>query len=65
VSTPGKQIVVLGLITRMPVAGAIWQTLHYLLGLRRLGYDVTYVEAHGITPVHFMQRTEDDGAARA
>ena len=49
-SADRKRIVVLGLITRMPVAGAIWQTLHYLLGLRRLGYDVYYVEAHGITP---------------
>ena len=64
-SASGKPIVVLGLITRMPVAGAIWQTLHYLLGLRRLGYDVHYVEAHGITPVHFMDGPEDDGAAKA
>jgi hypothetical protein len=65
VTAARKQIVVLGLITRMPVAGAIWQTLHYLLGLRRLGYDVYYVEAHGITPVHFMEGPEDDGPARA
>mgnify|MGYP003579104465 CR=1 FL=1 len=34
----------------MPVPGVIWQTLHYLLGFRRLGYDVAYVEAHAQNP---------------
>jgi len=27
-----------------PVAGVVWQHLHYLVGLRRLGHEVTYIE---------------------
>ena len=33
------KIVLLGMMTRIPVAGVVWQTVHYLLGLERLGYD--------------------------
>jgi hypothetical protein len=51
-------IVVLGIMTRIPVGGVIWQTLHYLIGLRRLGFDVYYVEDHGMSPVMFC--TGDD-----
>ena len=32
------QIVVLGMMTKIPVAGVVWQTLHYLVGFERLGY---------------------------
>jgi hypothetical protein len=45
-----KMIVVLGIMGSVPVAGVAWQTLHYLIGLRRLGYDAYYVEATGIWP---------------
>src|SRR5262249_23173364 len=45
--------------------GVVWQTLHYLIGLKRLGYDVYYVEAHGTTPRSFLRRREDDGYANA
>ena len=44
-SVDGRKIVVLGMLTKMPVAGVAWQTLHYLLGFQRLGYDAYYVEA--------------------
>ena len=37
-------LVVLGIMGRAPFAGVAWQTLHYLEGFRRLGYDVYYVE---------------------
>lgn len=60
-----KKIVLLGMMTKMPVAGVVWQTAHYLVGLRRLGYDVYYVEAHARTPSMLMERPEDDGTARA
>src|SRR3954466_13653499 len=60
-----KKIVVLGMMTKMPVAGVVWQTAHYLVGLQRLGYDVYYVEAHARTPSMFMERETDDGSARA
>jgi hypothetical protein len=59
------KIVLLGMMTKMPVAGVVWQTAHYLVGLRRLGYDVYYVEAHARTPSMFMERGDDDGTARA
>ena len=42
-------IVVLGAITRYPVAGIVWLTMQYVLGFRRLGYDCYYVESHGGT----------------
>jgi hypothetical protein len=60
-----KKIVLLGMMTRIPVAGAVWGTLHYLIGLRRLGYDVYYVEAHARTPAMLMERDEDDSSALA
>jgi glycosyltransferase involved in cell wall biosynthesis len=59
------RIVVLGMLAKMPVPGVVWQTLHYLLGFRSLGFDVLYVEAHGRTPSMLMERDTDDGSARA
>jgi hypothetical protein len=41
------RIVVLGIIGRDPVAGVVWQALHYLEGFRRLGHDVFYLEDTG------------------
>jgi GT2 family glycosyltransferase len=60
-----QKIVVLGMMTKMPVAGVVWQTLHYLVGFARLGYDVYYVEAHGRTPSMLMQHEDDDSSAQA
>lgn len=37
-------IVVWGLFASLPFGGMTWQALHYLVGLRRLGFDVWYVE---------------------
>jgi GT2 family glycosyltransferase len=63
---PGRPVVVvLGMLTKMPVAGVAWQTLHYLAGFERLGYDAYYVEAHGRTPSMLMQSEHDDGPALA
>lgn len=58
-------IVVLGMMTKMPVAGVVWQTLHYLLGFQRLGYDVYYVETHARTPSMLMAHEDDDSSALA
>ena len=60
-----SKVVVLGMMAKMPVPGVLWQTLHYLLGLRGLGLDPYYVEAHGRAPSMLMERESDDGAARA
>jgi GT2 family glycosyltransferase len=62
---PKEKIVLLGFLSHFPVAGVAWQTIHYLVGFQRLGYDVYYVEAHGCTPSKLMQSESDDGALRA
>src|SRR5437868_12139945 len=59
------RVVVLGAATKMPVAGVVWQTLHYLLGLERLGFEAWYVEAHARTPSMLMRTERDDGSALA
>src|SRR2546421_10512552 len=60
-----KKIVLLGMMAQMPVAGVVWQTIHYLIGFQRLGYDAYYVEAHGSTPTELMRTAEDDSSALA
>ena len=60
-----KKIVVLGAMSKMPVAGIVFITMQYLVGFKRLGYDVYYVEAHARTPSMFMQCAEDDSSAMA
>jgi hypothetical protein len=43
--TPSKgKIIVFGILFWYPLAGVTYQFLHYLIGLRRLGYDPYYVE---------------------
>ncbi len=59
------RIALLGMMTKIPVAGVIWQTVHYLVGLERLGYEAYYVEAHARTPSMLMERADDDSSARA
>lgn len=39
-----KKIIVLGFMGGCPIAGVIWQHLHYIVGLQRLGHEVWYVE---------------------
>ena len=41
------KVIVFGIIFWYPLAGVTYQFLHYLIGLRRLGYDVYYVEDSG------------------
>src|SRR6202023_960426 len=64
-TAPSKKIVLLGMMTRIPVAGVVWQTGHYLVGLERLGYEPYYVETHARTPSMLMEREEDDSSAMA
>jgi hypothetical protein len=54
-----KVVVVLGIMGCIPVAGTgmAWNTIQHLVGLRRLGYDVYYVEATGVWP--FNATTDD------
>lgn len=60
-----RRIVVLGMMAKTPVPGVVWQTVHYLLGLRRLGLEPIYVEAHARTPSMLMQQPGDAAAERA
>jgi hypothetical protein len=47
-SRHGKgKIVVSGILFWYPLAGVTYQFLHYMIGLRRLGYDVHYIEDSG------------------
>lgn len=39
-----KRIIVMGFMGGCPIAGVIWQHLHYIVGLQRLGHDVYYIE---------------------
>jgi GT2 family glycosyltransferase len=69
-SAPAQQqrpkVVLLGMMSKMPVAGVVWQYLHYLLGFERLGYESYYVEAHGRTPSMLMESGETaDASGRA
>jgi hypothetical protein len=41
---PKGRAIVFGFAFWYPLAGVTWQYLHYLIGLRRLGWDVWYVE---------------------
>lgn len=60
-----KKLVFLGMMSRFPVAGAVWGALHYLIGFQRLGYDVYYVEAHARAPIMLMEGDAGDGSAEA
>jgi len=44
--TKGK-VIVFGILFWYPLAGVTYQFLHYLIGLRKLGYDVHYIEDSG------------------
>jgi len=39
-----KRVVVMGFAAGCPIAGVVWQHIHYIVGLQRLGHDVYYIE---------------------
>src|SRR5260370_42608507 len=43
----GLKIVCSGFLVRYPLGGKSWHEMQYLLGMKRLGHDVTYVEHFG------------------
>ena len=62
-----KRIVVMGFMGSMPIAGVIWQHIHYLVGLQRLGHEVYYIEDSARLPYNpetFEINNEFDYAAR-
>lgn len=58
------KIIVLGMMSRHKVAGMVWLTIQFVIGLKRLGYEVYYVEAHGAPP-NFPSESEEDGHVKA
>jgi hypothetical protein len=46
ITSKGK-IIIFGILFWYPLAGVTYQFLHYLIGLRRLGYDPYYIEDSG------------------
>jgi hypothetical protein len=62
-----KRIVVMGFMGSIPIAGVIWQHIHYIVGLQRLGHDVYYVEDSARLPYNpetFEVNEELDYAAK-
>lgn len=62
-----KRIVVMGFMGGCPIAGVIWQHIHYIVGLQRLGHDVYYVEdsaRYPYNPVTYEQNEDYRYAAQ-
>src|SRR5262245_41025287 len=64
ISTRPK-VVVLGMTSKIPFAGIVFLVVQYLVGLKRLGFDVYYVEAHGRVPWMLMNGRDVNGSALA
>ena len=50
------RIIVTGLIAQYPLGGVAWDYLQYVVGLARLGHDVTYIEDTGQWPYDPVQQ---------
>ena len=62
-----KRIVVMGFMGGCPIAGVVWQHIHYIAGLQRLGHDVYYVEdsaRYPYNPVTYEENEDYRYAAR-
>ncbi|PYL17403.1 MAG: hypothetical protein DMF46_00335 [Verrucomicrobia bacterium] len=62
-----KRILVMGFMGSCPIAGVIWQHVHYIVGLQWLGHDVYYIEDSARLPYNpetFEVNNEFDYAAR-
>ncbi len=58
-------VVVWGMLASFPFGGMTWQALHYIAGLRRLGFDVWYVEdtdSELLDPITFCWHTSEYSA---
>src|ERR1700737_3566955 len=57
----------MGFMGSMPIAGVIWQHVHYVVGLQQLGHDVYYIEDSARLPYNpetFEVNNEFDYAAK-
>lgn len=53
-----KKLVVMGFMGSCPIAGVVWQHVHYIVGLQRLGHDVYYIEDSARLPYNPAIREE-------
>src|SRR3954466_3470812 len=60
-----SRIVVLGMFGRAPFAGQTWLYLNWLVGLRRAGHDVWYVEDDTVWPYDPVANTVTDDCSYA
>lgn len=61
-----KKIIVMGFTAGCPIAGVIWQHVHYIVGLQRLGHEVYYIEdsaRYPYNPVTYEQNEDYTYAA--
>lgn len=61
-----KRIIVMGFMGSCPIAGVVWQHIHYIVGLQRLGHEVFYIEDSArlpYNPATFEVNNEFDYAA--
>jgi hypothetical protein len=61
-----KKIIVMGFTAGVPIAGVIWQHVHYIAGLQRLGHEVYYIEdsaRYPYNPVTYLQSEDYSYAA--
>jgi hypothetical protein len=59
------RIVVMGYLAGCPIAGVVWQHLHYIAGLQRLGHEVYYIEDSARLPYNPASGTLDPDPAPA
>jgi hypothetical protein len=62
-----KRIVVTGFMAGMPIAGVVWQHIHFIVGLQQLGHEVYYIEDSARLPYNpetFEVNNEFDYAAK-
>ena len=55
-----KRIIVMGFMGGCPIAGVIWQHIHYIVGLQRLGHEVYYVEDSARYPYNPVTYEENE-----
>ena len=60
-----KKIILLGFIGKIPIAGVIWQHIHYIVGLQRLGHEPYYVEERSSYPYNPTTRDFSDNSSYA
>lgn len=62
-----KKIIVMGFMGSCPIAGVIWQHIHYVVGLMELGHEVYYIEDSARLPYNpiTFEVSEDSAYAGA